>query len=287
MEELINQQLNLWNDIRNQWYQNFGNAETYLNLPVIPFQGLQNGSYHNSHLYDILLPPLQILGNTNENIENKILIISLEPLKTDRDLNRQYNYFFETPFGYQIDFETYGLHPLNEENYHAYQNNYFDVFPEIIDNPSPHSQGSNIYWRYIDCFANGYQRNIDLKSNDWLTLRNTIVDMPISPLWARRHPGFSVNNAHLIDLFIEKIQILRPRKILVLGSSKKETVMNLLELTENLNFLETFVNGNFEASVYSKDFEWGECKVIFRRFFSNGGGTYVDAFNLGSYVSIL
>jgi hypothetical protein len=176
-----------------------------------------------------------------------------------------------------------GLHPLNLENYYNYQLNYFNIFPQIVGVESPHSIGSNRYWRYIDCLANGYLGNNNLRSQDWNSLINSVIDIPIIPLWARQHPGFQINNS-IRNLFIKKINILKPKKILVLGISKMNLIMELMELTPE-NHVNTIQNGNHTISVFQKQYDWGECRVFFRRFFSNGGGSYDDAFQAGQIIS--
>jgi hypothetical protein len=283
MRNLINEQLTAWSEIKSNWMHNQGNVNTYLNLNVIPYDQLQNGNYQLSMNYDMLLPPLQVLGNIDDNNLNKLLIVSLEPLKTDRDLNQQYNYFFQTPENYIIN-EEYGSHQLRQEQYINYQTRYFDVFPKMLGIDSPYVPGSNIYWRYIDHIANGYSGNNHHRSINWGTLRDYILDIPIAPLWARSHPGFQINNHLLRDLFIQKINILKPKKILVLGKSKFELVMNYMGL-EPLHFEDTIQNGNYEITIYRRDYEWGECSLYFRRFFSNGGGSYLDAFNAGNIIA--
>ena len=284
MINLINEQLTAWSEIKSNWLLNHGIGNTYLNLQVVPFNQLQNGRYQISTKYDMLLPPLQVLGNIEDNNINKLLIISLEPLKTDRDLNQQYNYFFQTPENYLIN-EEYGTHQLRQEEYINYQTQYFDIFPTMLEIDSPYAQGSNIYWRYIDHIANGYSGNNHQKSDNWYKLKDYIIDLPIVPLWARSHPGFQNNNHLLRDLFIQKINILKPKKIMVLGNSKFEIVMNYMGLEHNLHYVNSIQNGNYEISIYRRDYEWGECSLYFRRFFSNGGGTYLDAFNAGNIVS--
>jgi hypothetical protein len=204
-------------------------------------------------------------------------------LKTDRDLNKQYNYFFQTAENYIIN-DLYGSHQLRLQEYINYQINYFDVFPAILEINSPYAVGGNRYWRYIDHLANGYSRNINFRSANWATLRDCIIDIPIVPLWARSHPNLNLNYNLLRDLFVQRINSLKPRKILVLGKSKFELIQNFMELDHNLNYVNTMQNGNYEISVYKRDYEWGECSIYFRRFFSNGGGTYSDAFEAGQII---
>ena len=284
MRNLIKQQIKAWSEIKSNWILNQGNGNTYLNLNVIPYNQLQNGNYQLSTNYDMLLPPLQVLGNIDDNKMNKLLIVSLEPLKTNIDLNKQYNYFFQTPDNYYIN-DDYGSHELRQEKYINYQTHYFDVFPRMLGIDSPYSQGSNKYWRYIDHIANGYSGNDHQRSNNWETLKDCIIDVPISPLWARSHPRFKINNDLLRDLFIQRINILKPKKILVLGKSKIKSVLNYMELDENLHYVNVIQNGNHEISIYRRNYEWGECSLYFRRFFSNGGGSYLDAFNAGNIIS--
>jgi hypothetical protein len=283
MRNLINEQLSVWSEIKSNWIRNQGNGDTYLNLKVTPYEQLQNGNYQMSENYDLLLPPMQILGNLDDHNLNKLLIISLEPLKTDLDLNQQYNYFFQTPENYVIN-EEYGSHQLKQEQYINYQTQYFDVFPSILGIDSPYAQGANRYWRYIDHVAHGYAGNEQI-NNNWAALRDNIIDMPMAPLWARSHPGFNLNNPTLKDLFIQKIKILKPKKIFVHGKSKFQLVMNYMELEQNLHFVNSIQNGNHPIFIYRKNYDWGECSFYFRRFFSNGGGTYLDAFNAGNIIS--
>ena len=281
MRNLIENELENWQNLKVGWIQSEGRSDTYLNLNVIPFNNLLDGTYNTSNGYDLLLPPLQVLGNLDEVSSNKLMIISLEPLKTSRDLNIQNEYFYD--IGNENYLEIFGLHPLNLENYYNYQLNYFNIFPQIVGVESPHSRGSNIYWRYIDCLANGYLGNNNLRSQDWNSLINSVIDIPIIPLWAKQHPGFQINNS-IRNLFIKKINILKPKKILVLGISKMNLIMELMELTPE-NHVNTIQNGNHTISVFQKQYDWGECRVFFRRFFSNGGGSYDDAFQAGQIIS--
>ncbi len=61
--------------------------------------------------------------------------------------------------------------------------------------------------------------------------------------------------------------------------------MNYMELEHNLHFVNAIHNGNYEISVYRREYAWGEYSLYFRRFFSNGGGSYLDAFNAGNIIS--
>lgn len=282
MINVIENELENWHNQKVAWIQSEGRSDTYLNLNVIPYENLIDGNYNNLNGYDLLLPPLQVLGNIDEFSANKLIIISLEPLKTSRDLNIQNEYFFG--ISNENYLEIFGLHPLILENYYSYQFNYFNIFPQIIGASSPHSRGSNKYWRYIDCLANGYLGNNNLRSNDWSSLINSVIDIPIIPLWAKNHPGFQINNS-IRNLFIKKINILKPKKILVLGKSKMNLIMELMELNHDEHHVNTIQNGNYSIFIFQKQYDWGECKVFFRRFFSNGGGSYNDAFQAGQIIS--
>jgi hypothetical protein len=285
MNNLINTEIEQWLRIKNSWLENHGINDTYLNLNVIPFQYLNNPEqYHASNNYDLLLPPLQILGNLEENSNNKTLVISLEPLKTDLDFLNQYNYFFGLPIHYNVlnDFSNYGRHQLQIENYTSYQLNYFSVFSNMLGLASPHSPNSNKYWRYLDYFSNGFLGNQNLGSHNLETIGNAIIDMPIIPLWARRHPNF-VNNININNLFLAKLNSIQPSKILVLGKSKIGLVRNYLGIGDD-NFQLLAMNGNHPVYVSNLDMNWGRLKIFYRRFFSNGGGSYNDAYDLGELI---
>jgi hypothetical protein len=279
MIELIDNELSNWKMAKDNWLASGGNSMTYLELPVISFRLLNDiNTYHKNARYDHLLPPLQVLGNLDkEGNSEKLLIISLEPLKNMSDFNLQYAYFFN------LTNSSYGNNLLNYNNYLKYQIEYFRTFPNIINLPSPHARGSNKYWRYIDCLSNGYQNNPIMLSQNWDTLGNTIIDLPISPLWARSHPNFYPNQI-LTKLFIQKIKILKPKKILVLGKAKFDFIINLFNINVNNNFSLFSMNGNnpvYESNLNLNEYQF---KIYFRRFFSNGGGSYEDAYNLGNMI---
>ncbi len=285
MINLINSEIDEWLRLKNSWLENHGNNITYLNLNVIPFQYLNNPEqYHSSNNYDLLLPPLQILGNLVDNACNKTLIISLEPLKTDLDFNIQYNYFFDQPNHYNVlnNFLNFGSHQLQIERYISYQMNYFNTFPNMIGLASPHVANSNRYWRYLDYFSNGILGNQNLGSENWETIGDAIIDMPIIPLWARKHPGF-VDNLTIMNLFLTKLNLLQPRKILVLGKAKVHLVRNYLGIGDD-NFQLLTMNGNHPVYVSNLNMNWGVLQIYYRRFFSNGGGSYNDAYDLGTII---
>lgn len=288
----INAEFEFWINARNQWIESQGFAATYLNLPCIPFHLLDTpADYHTTNLFDHLFPPLQILGSFDrihatgdiqfEITNTKILLISLEPLKRLADFFIQYSFFFEgVPLGFGRNSVGYGIHLVNQNNYLNYQINYFHEFPQIFGWESPYDNGGNRYWRYIDHLANGYLGNQQLSSPDWGSLANAIVDMPIIPLSSTNHHNFQLNNI-ITDLVNQKLAVLRPEKILVLGNGIENIVSNLFQINGD-HFEAHFQNGNHVVRVAQKELINGiNTKIYFRRFFSQGGGSYQDAYDLG------
>jgi len=291
MRAIINTEFENWMDARNHWMETQGLTATYLNLNCVPFHLLDTpAAYHACNLFDQLFPPLQILGSFNRIRENgdiqfeitntKILLISLEPLKRLEDFFIQYRFFFnDVPQGFDRDSATYGDHQVNHENYLNYQMNYFHVFPGILEVPSPHARGSNRYWRYIDCLANGFLGNGHLRSNNWDSLTNAIVDMPLIPLSSPTHPRFDLNG-QIADLVNQKLAVLRPENILVLGQNIHHIVEGLFHLTAG-DFITPIQNGQHQVRVARKELLHGiNTKIYFRRFFTRGG-SYQEAHDLG------
>jgi hypothetical protein len=76
MRNLIENELENWQNLKDAWIQSEGRSNTYLNLNVIPFNNLLDCTYNISNGYDLLLPPLQVLGNLYEVSSNKLMILS-------------------------------------------------------------------------------------------------------------------------------------------------------------------------------------------------------------------
>lgn len=295
MRAIIEAEFENWVDAKNHWIETQGLNATYLNLNCVPFHLLDiPAAYHTDNRFDHLFPPLQILGSFQGIRENgefhfemantKILLISLEPLKRLADFFSQYIFFFENvPHGFNLNSVDYGAHQINQENYFNYQINYFHEFPGILGLPSPHAHGGNRYWRYIDCLANGFLGNDHLIGDNWDSLANAIVDMPIIPLSSSKHNDFQLNEIE--GLVNQKLAVLRPQKILVLGDAIRHEVMDLFELENNQ--LEDFIqNGQHQVRVAQTELIPGiNTRIYFRRFFSNAGGSYQDAYNLGVAIS--
>lgn len=294
----INAEFESWMDARNHWIETQGRTATYFDLPCVPFHLLDTpAAYHANNQFDHLFPPLQILGSFDRIQENgdplfkiadtKILLISLEPLKRleNNDFFNQYSFFFEdVPPGFDENSVGYGNHSVNQENYLNYQINYFHEFPMIFGFNSPHALGSNKYWRYIDCLANGFLGNNHLTSANWDSLANAIVDMPIIPLSSSNHRRFHFND-QIIQLINQKLAVLRPEKILVLGNGIHQNVEDLFQLTAD-HFVNPIQNGQHEVRVSQKELIQGiNTRIYFRRFFSQGGGSYQDAYDLGLAIS--
>jgi hypothetical protein len=288
MNSIINNQLASWDMARTNWLNR--SDATYLNQKVISHQLLGIPTkYHDSDGYDLLTPPLQILGNLeggDKDLSEKILLVSLEPLKTKKDFAVQYNYFFNTTGKFDPFCQVgYGCHHLNINNYLQYQTDYFNVFPKLLGLRSPYTKGSNRYWRYIDCFTNGYLNNLNLRSENWDTLGRVIIDIPLIPLWAKSHPQFS-NHVSVRNLFLQKLKQLKPTKILVTGTSKWGLIKRYLDIADD-NFRLLYTNGMKEwQQVYLAiiDTEWGQCKVYFSWFISGRGNSLEEAKTLGDIV---
>ena len=160
MRKLILKEFKIWSDLKEQWLLSGGTTGTYLDQKVIPHAMLHNlPDYHRQKKYDMLLPPLQVMGNLDENTHKKVLLISLEPLKNSKDLSPQYRFFHDCPPAFDaLSHPDYGNHDVMMENYLNYQLDYFNVFPGLIGAASPYT-GTNMYWRYLDRFANGFLGN--------------------------------------------------------------------------------------------------------------------------------
>jgi len=236
-------------DEYNKWVEN-------------PNEYLNSSLYTNG--YDPNFPPLQIMGNLlseeeiketmnpNSKIDkksldtknsNKILIIGLEPLISNPDnpdgtYQQQYKRLYKIDDNSNIEIQEQinngGIKGISElrtdidlESYLNWNLNYFNFFQSILKTKY---RG---HWKYLSHFCLGLDNsNFQPNTNtNWNLIGEKIIELDIIPMHGiNRHQI----NDHIIELFKEKIHLIKPKNILILGGKKvRESILRpLFNLTD-------------------------------------------------------
>lgn len=130
-------------------------------------------------------PPLWFILGKEVATRCPLVIISMEPLKTDH-------------FGKQVRCSTESL-----EAYRAWQCEFFESFPLLTGQLSKPQR----YWRTLHAFVAGFaEESVDFS---WPTYSRNLIELPLVPLHAHRHKRIGAARGRLEELLVERINIVR------------------------------------------------------------------------------
>jgi hypothetical protein len=250
------------NLIKNYLQQYLENPIDFLGLPYVNLDLLNNPIiYHTSNDYDAYFPPLFTLGNYKNGNKRKVVLLSLEPLKKiktidDDHLDVNYDFFLQIYFlknlnrNNVLNRNDYLKLNINLNNYLNYQLNYFETFPNLFlnqGNPLYRDAYDHSYWRYIAHLAkgflgdDGFYNDLPIRTNGWSSLSDGLIELPIFPMSSPRHPRVLFNK-ELSELLWQRLNILAPSTIVMLGKSHEREVFDLFNIDDHASQIIHFGN---------------------------------------------